>query len=212
MSISIVDHELPYDSHNIYDVTFYEHQIQTLVTHSPSMVDSWISEIERIHRRSIVGFDVEWRPNFQRNQDNPVATLQLCVGGRCLVFQLIHAPNIPRSLVNFLLNQNYTFVGVGIDKDVEKLEEDYNLRVGNRVDLRGLAADALETVGLRNAGLKSLSKEVLGLEISKPKGITMSRWDYQWLSAKQIQYACLDAFVSFEIGRTLNAANPSPSN
>ncbi|KAK1550482.1 hypothetical protein Q3G72_019801 [Acer saccharum] len=107
--------------------------------------------------------------------------------------------------------RNYTFVGVGIDKDIEKLEEDYNLRVGNRVDLRGLAADALETVGLRNAGLKSLSKEVLGLEISKPKVITMGRRDYQWLSAAQIQYACLDGFVSFEIGRTLNAANPSSS-
>ncbi|KAI9159774.1 hypothetical protein LWI28_001807 [Acer negundo] len=210
MSISIVDHELPYDSHNIYDVNFYDDQILTLVTHTPSIVDSWISEIERIHRRRlhhlVVGFDVEWRPNFHRNQDNPVATLQLCVGRRCLIFQLIHAPNIPRSLVNFLLNQNYTFVGVGIDKDVEKLEEDYNMRVGNTVDLRGLAAYCLEMVGLRNAGLKGLAREVLGLEISKPKSITMSRWDYQWLSAAQIQYACVDAFVSFEIGRMLNAA------
>ncbi|KAH7556843.1 hypothetical protein ACOSP7_026115 [Xanthoceras sorbifolium] len=211
MSISIFDHDLPYDSHNIYDVTFYDDQILTVVTHTPSVVDTWISDIERIHRRRlhrlVVGFDVEWRPNFNRNQDNPVALLQLCVGRRCLIFQLIHAPGIPRSLVNFLSHQSYTFVGVGIDKDVEKLEEDYNLSVENTVDLRGLAAEALEMVSLRNAGLKSLAREVLGLEISKPRAITMSRWDHRWLNAAQIQYACLDAFVSFEIGRTLNAAS-----
>ncbi|KAH7557553.1 hypothetical protein ACOSP7_027357 [Xanthoceras sorbifolium] len=211
MSISIFDHELPDDSHNIYDVTFYDDQIRTLLTHSPSMVDSWILDIERINSRDlhslVVGFDVEWRPNFQRNQDNPVATLQLCVGRRCLIFQLIHAPNIPRSLVDFLSNQSYKFVGVGIDKDVEKLEDDYNLRVVNRVDLRGQAADALQNASLRNAGLKALAKEVLGLEISKPKAITMSRWDHRWLTAPQVKYACLDAFVSFKIGRTLNAAS-----
>ncbi|KAI3757638.1 hypothetical protein L6452_05181 [Arctium lappa] len=207
MAISIVDHELPDYTHNLYDVTFYEKSISTIVTNTPSYVDSWIAEIERIHSRRlhclIVGLDVEWRPNQSRYSDNPVATLQLCVGARCLVFQILHSPTIPQSLINFLRNPSYTFAGVGIESDLEKLTEDYNLVVANMADVRLLAADKYGVRELRNSGLKILAMRVLGKEINKPKGITMSRWDNQWLTPAQVQYACIDAFLSFEIARIL---------
>ncbi|XP_057489516.1 3'-5' exonuclease-like [Actinidia eriantha] len=209
MSLSIEDYELPYDTHNLYDVNFFSDKIHTLVTHTPSYVDGWISEIEAIHRRRlrslIVGLDVEWRPN-NRHHDNPVATLQLCVGRRCLIFQLIYAPFIPQSLAQFLTNPLYTFVGVGVDSDVEKLTDDYGLSVATTVDLRSLAAAEYGVRELRNAGLKILAMQVLGKEVVKPRWITMSRWDNEYLSASQVQYACVDAFLSFEIGRCLNAA------
>ncbi|KAK9290236.1 hypothetical protein L1049_008403 [Liquidambar formosana] len=173
------------------------------------MVDSWISEIETIHRRRlhrlIVGLDVEWRPSFSRIR-NPVATLQLCVGRRCLIFQLLYAPFIPQSLEDFLTDSDYTFVGVGIDADVNKLLNDHDLEVSNTVDLRGLAAKAFDRGDFGNAGLKYLTREVLGKEIGKPRNVTLSKWDEAWLSRDQVAYACLDAFLSFEIGRTLNAS------
>jgi len=210
MDVDIVDYELPDDDHNLYDVTFFDTQIHTLVTHSPSFVDTWISDIENFHSRRlhrlIVGLDVEWRPN-NRYIDNPGATLQLCVGKRCLIFQLLYAPAIPQTLIDFLGNPNYTFVGVGIAEDVEKLIGDHDLVVPNAVDLRFLAADAYGLPELRNAGLKGLSRRLLGKEVEKPRRITMSRWDNEWLTADQVQYACLDAFLSFEIGRSLNAAD-----
>ncbi|KAG2687445.1 hypothetical protein I3760_09G051400 [Carya illinoinensis] len=211
MAISIFDHELPFDTHNLYDVSFDSDRIQTLVTSSPSVVDSWIFDIYRIHRRRlnrlIVGLDLEWRPSFNRHVQNPVATLQLCVGRRCLIFQLIHATYIPESLVDFLGQTNFTFVGVGIKSDVEKLLDDYELEVACVVDLRLLAVEELGKMQLRNAGLKQLAWEVLGKQIEKPRNIKMSRWDNEWLTRAQIQYACLDAFLSFEIGRLLNAAS-----
>ncbi|XP_052180856.1 3'-5' exonuclease-like isoform X2 [Diospyros lotus] len=210
MSLSIVDHQLPDDTHNVYDVTFFGDQILTTVTHSPPFVDSWISEIVRIHRRRlhslIVGLDIEWRPN-NRFYDNPAATLQLCVGHRCLIFQLIHAPYMPQSLIDFLGNPVYTFVGVGIDGDVEKLTEEYGLSVATTLDLRRLAAEECGMRELRNAGLKTFAMQVLGKEIEKPRRITLSRWDSEWLSAGQVQYACIDAFLSFEIGRVLKQQN-----
>jgi len=209
-TISIFDHELPDDTHNRYDVSFYSDQIHTLVTQTPSMVDAWLSEIYQIQRslrRLIVGLDVEWRPNFRENFENPVATLQLCVDSRCLIFQIMHAPFIPTSLVDFLGEASFTFVGVGIESDAEKLLEDYGLRVANAVDLSRLAAEELGVRELRNAGLKTLVMEVLGKEVQKPKRITMSRWDNQWLTHAQVQYACLDSFLSSEIGKCLNAAN-----
>ncbi|GFY84644.1 hypothetical protein Acr_03g0014180 [Actinidia rufa] len=209
MSLSIEDYELPYDTHNLYDVNFFSDKIHTLVTHTPSYVDDWISEIEDIHRNRlhslIVGLDIEWRPN-NRYHDNPVATLQLCVDRRCLIFQLIYAPFVPQSLDRFLANPLYSFVGVGVDNDVEKLANDYDLSVATTVDLRSLAAAEYGVREMRNMGLKDLAMQVLGKEVVKPRWITMSRWDSEYLSASQVQYACIDAFLSFEIGRCLNAA------
>ncbi|KAI7997850.1 hypothetical protein LOK49_LG10G02553 [Camellia lanceoleosa] len=67
------------------------------------------------------------------------------------------------------------------------------------VDLRSLATDCW-MIQLQNAGLKNLAREVLEKDIKKPKRITMSRWDNEWLYPEQVQYACIDAFHSFEIG------------
>ena len=210
--ISVVDYNLPYDTHNLYDVTFHSHTIHTLLTSSPSQVNDWISNILRQNRHNrrnrprnnlVVGLDIEWRPNTNPNSQNPVATLQLCVGLSCLVFQILHSPYIPQSLVDFLSSADHTFVGVGIRGDVEKLLEDYSLRVENCEDLRRLAEDVLGERDMRGAGLRTLARRVLGTELEKPERITRSRWDNEWLTAEQVQYACVDAFVSFEVGRRL---------
>ncbi|KAL6540708.1 hypothetical protein OROMI_024591 [Orobanche minor] len=213
MGIHIIDHELPYETHNTYEVVFFGDSILTTVTHDPDIATQWISDVESIHRHSlIVGLDIEWRPSFNRYINNPAATLQLCVGGRCLIFQLIHCPSIPKSLTDFLANPNCTFVGIGIDSDLEKLQEDYEFGYNtNTVDLRGLAADKYGQSDLKRSGLKSLAKVVLDKDVEKPKRITMSRWDYQWLTPAQVQYACVDAFVSFEIARILNSSSSSAS-
>ncbi|KAG5551937.1 hypothetical protein RHGRI_010142 [Rhododendron griersonianum] len=206
MTISIHSFHLPYHSYKLYDVTFFDDTIKTLVTHTPCIVGTWISDIEHLNRRRlrdlVVGLDVEWRPN---SNTNPAATLQLCVGLNCLIFHLIFAPRMPKSLVNFLADEDYTFVGIGIEKDVHKLREDYGLKVRNWVDLRWLAARELRDRQLRNVGLVKLAREVLGKEFVKPRHVTLSDWDDVWLSREQIQYACVDAFVSFEIGRCLDA-------
>lgn len=70
-----------------------------------------------------------------------------------------------------------------------------------------MAARVYEMPGLRNAGLKELTRVVLGKEIKKPKSVTMSRWDNQWLTSAQVMYACVDAYVSFEIARVLNVVH-----
>lgn len=197
-------------------VRFEDTFIETLVTHNPHKVDSWIAATMESSSsvpygpdgRLLVGLDVEWRPNRRKQDDHPVATIQLCVAHRCLIFQPLYARHIPRSLANFLCNPEHTFVGVGIDKDAEKLLADYSLEVSNAVDLRALAADRLGDPALSSAGLKSLAMAVLGESVEKPQRVTLSRWDKKRLTADQVQYACLDAFLSFEIGRVLNASSP----
>ncbi|PIN24420.1 DNA helicase [Handroanthus impetiginosus] len=212
MAIDITNHELPCDTHNTYDVYFFNDNIYTTVTNDPATVTDWISVVKSVHRRRlhslIVGLDVEWRPSFSRHYQNPVATLQLCVGRRCLIFQLIHSNYVPDSLADFISENSYTFVGVGIKSDLEKLEKDYGIGGdAHAVDLGKLAAAEYDQKELKNVGLKGLASFVLGKEMAKPKGVTVSRWDERWLTNEQVKYACVDAFVSFEIGRILNASD-----
>ncbi|KAF7140758.1 hypothetical protein RHSIM_Rhsim06G0095500 [Rhododendron simsii] len=140
----------------------------TLVAHTPSLVDPWISETLSLHTPypfRAPSLLVGWRPSFASHQDNPAATLQLCVDQRCLIYSL----SIPSSLIYFLANPAHTFVGVGIHKDVEKLTGDYGLTVANAVDLRVPAAQAYGAWELRNAGLAVLARQVLGADGVKPR-------------------------------------------
>ncbi|KAL6525592.1 hypothetical protein OROHE_015899 [Orobanche hederae] len=211
MAIEITNHDLPYDTHNTYDVFFFGDTVLTTVTTDSDTVSSWISDIRFIHRfrlhNLIVGLDVEWRPSYSSYQ-NPVATLQICVGRRCLIYQIIHNDGcIPESLADFLSDDDFTFVGVGVDSDLEKLYSGYGIGGDARtVDLRQLAAARYGQNYLKNVGIQELASLVLEKEVDKPRYVTMSRWDDRWLSDDQVKYACVDAFVSFEIGRILNAS------
>lgn len=180
------------------------HSVSTVVTNSPSAVDDWISATERLNVVRVVGLDVEWRPSFTADQ-NRVAVLQLAVGRRCLVFQLLRAHHFPPSLRRFLSAEGYTFAGVGIQADVDKLYAHHGLVVQNAVDLAPLAAEVCGDPRLRSAGLKALAERVLGVEMEKPKRVTLSAWDHETLSDQQVRYAVADAFLSFEIGRVLRA-------
>ena len=87
--------------------------------------------------------------------------------------------------------------------DAERLSDDHELVVANAVDLRGLAAEGMGRPDLRQAGLRAVVAAVMGVDLVKPQRVTMSRWDASCLSYEQIRYACIDAFVSFEVGRKL---------
>ncbi|CAL4962259.1 unnamed protein product [Urochloa decumbens] len=177
----------------------------TTVTSSGEAVEGWLDEIYSVHRRRlhklIVGLDVEWRPLFGPGY-NPTALLQLCVGRRCLIFQLIHADYIPDALDEFLGDPRYRFVGVGVQDDAVRLSRDYDLEVENTVDLGELVADNIDP-DLRKAGLKAIASAVMGATVDKPQRVRTGRWDAYELSDEQIKYACIDAFVSFEVGRKL---------
>lgn len=217
-TITIAD-ATPNPNQNLFNVNFNEtHLIQTTVTSDPSVVTTWLSSLSSSTSTTtplIVGLDIEWRPNFGRAYDNPVATLQLCTTTTttpythtCLIFQLLHCPPpLPQPLSDFLSNDNTIFVGVGIRSDVEQLLVDYNLNVKNTVDLANLAVEKIS--GARKGmGLKELAKVVMEVDVQKPKRVTLSRWDSEWLSFLQIQYACVDAFLSFQIGNKLLALPP----
>ncbi|CAL4974916.1 unnamed protein product [Urochloa decumbens] len=264
----------------LYTVMFEGDAISTTVTSSGDAVKRWLDEVLYVHRRRlhklVVGLDVEWRPALGPWY-NPTALLQLCVGRRCLVFQLLHADYVPDALAEFLDdprcwiswldpppsgadgglsaqiegggstqwifaegesgatalvslaspstakrpsstvcltclrqhrrrvgdNTRFRFVGVGVQDDAVRLNNDLHLAVSNTVDLAELAADEMGRPDLRSAGLKALASVVMGATVDKPERVRKGRWDAYELSDQQIKYACIDAFVSFEVGRKL---------
>ncbi|XP_042483098.1 uncharacterized protein LOC122063456 [Macadamia integrifolia] len=182
-----------------FTVTIFGIRVFTTVTRKASVVRKWIYKIRYDHRfrrdRLVIGLGVQWCPPIS----NPVATLQLCVGRQCLIFQIIHANSVPRALMKFLSDDSNTFVGVMNHNDSRLLIRNYNLSVNRVLELGSLA-------NLRGASMEILAGRILGLYgIKKDQWIGMSKWDSWWLTDYQIQYACVDAYLSFEIGRKLNA-------
>ncbi|XP_057425706.1 3'-5' exonuclease-like [Lotus japonicus] len=95
------------------------------------------------------------------------------------------------------------FLDPSLSGDVDKLRDHYSLHVASFVDLRDLAADVMGDREMRSASLKTLAMRVMGKELVKPRRITLGAWDRRWLDVEQVQYAAVDAYVSFEIGRRL---------
>jgi len=154
----------------------------------------------------VIGFDVEWRPVRRKGEKPTVAVVQLATSAACLVFQILWLDVGDKVLRNSLLaavlrDTSRLKVGVGVRDDSIKLAESWGIEVLGRTELVDYANElkALEGTAFagRSPGLRSLAEIFLdGLELSKPKKITMSDWSQQCLSDRQSMYAALDAFVS----------------
>ncbi|KAL6845342.1 hypothetical protein ACP4OV_024837 [Aristida adscensionis] len=196
---------------DVFTVKFDGNDINTTVTSSGEAVKDWIDGVRFVHRhrlhKLIVGLDVEWRPTFS-SERSPTALLQLCVGRRCLIFQLLHADHYPAALWDFLGESDFRFAGVGVDDDARRLSAEFEgLEVANTVDLRELAADGMGRPDLRHAGLKAIASAVMDVDIEKPQWVRTGPWDAYSLSNQQIRYDCIDAFVAFEICRKLSTGD-----
>ncbi|MCL7028316.1 hypothetical protein MKW94_008407, partial [Papaver nudicaule] len=207
-------------THHTYQVSFHNIKIKTTVTNAASKLDKWIGNVyKKFHDKLdnlIVGLAIEWRRTRTPDSRNKVAVLQLCASRQCLIFQFLCCDGIPKSLYDFLGNDKITFAGVGIARDAYMLLVDYNLKVARTAQLGSLAAYKLtNTIAdyresqFHRAGLKRLAREVLYKKLPKKKYLELSNWERDFLKDEQVEYLCLDAFVSFQLGMDLiNRVSP----
>ncbi|KAJ1403269.1 Ribonuclease H-like superfamily [Sesbania bispinosa] len=121
---------------------------------------------------------------------------------------------IPESLRNLLTHEDFKFVGVAIKKDIEILKRDHGLECNNGIDISTLVVTQWPG-RFPSPGLKSLAKELVGLNMKKPKDVRVSEWKVKELSKEQVKYACIDAYASYKIGRKLlidEGLTPPPSD
>ncbi|KAF9622084.1 hypothetical protein IFM89_029368 [Coptis chinensis] len=74
---------------------------------------------------------------------------------------------IPNALKDFLMDSRNTFVGVDVENDAKLLQNDYGLELANLADLRYLAVDKFNSDIYKTYGLKSLTKDVLDVDLEK---------------------------------------------
>ncbi|KAI3862366.1 hypothetical protein MKX03_014384 [Papaver bracteatum] len=201
------------DIYHTYKVFYHKDTIFTTVTHTESVVDQWLADLYKDYestKNHVVGLDVEWRRFRSDGTRNKVAVLQLCWDKCCLIFQFKWCPQVPKSLKDFLGNDKFIFVGSGIDAEAYKLMVDHGLMVARTEELGSLAAYKLpDSNWLHRAGLWNLVKEVLQQDLPKSRFHQTSDWEHEFLSDGQVEYACLDAVVSFKLGFYLmSRANP----
>ncbi|PKI68314.1 hypothetical protein CRG98_011289 [Punica granatum] len=130
----------------------------------------------------------------------------LCIDCKCLIVQLFYVDYIPDSLKNFLMDPNFTFVGIEVGDDIAKLRDEYGLNCRKHADVREAAKNKWPG-RFRRPGLKDLAVEVAGLHMKKPRHVVMSNWEARNLNDSQVEYACVDAYASYKIGHKLLIEN-----
>ncbi|CAO2207982.1 unnamed protein product [Urochloa humidicola] len=187
-----------------HTVRFGSAAIDTTVTRDAAAADEWVRAVRAANPGGaplIVGLDCEWKPNYRSWTTSKVAILQLCAGTRCLILQLLYVDRIPAAVRSFLADPGVRFVGVGVGEDAAKLAADYGLACAAAVDVEARCNNLLgRCAGGSRLGLKGFAREVLGLVMEKPRNVTMSNWEKYDLDEAQIQYACIDAYVSYKLG------------
>lgn len=185
-------HTLPYPAEGV----------EVQYTKDPVEAEAWLKNNVIDCSAQAVGLDIEWKPQLKRKKDggveNKTAVLQLSVEGSCLVLHLCHMESKPVLLRNVLSNKLILKVGSGILQDVTKLNRDTGLSCKGLMDTQKMA----KSIGIpvsQKLGLKALAKHFLGIDLEKPKSVSMSNWERCPLRLKQIHYAALDAWIGLKI-------------
>jgi ribonuclease D len=142
------------------------------------------------------GFDTETRPSFRKGKTNRVALLQLAARDHAFIFRL-NRTGLPDFVRDILENPLITKIGVAIHDDLKSLNQLRPFKADGFIDLQQYVA----RFHIEDKGLKKLTANILGFRISKR--YQTSNWEEDMLSAPQLEYAATDAWVCYEIYRTL---------
>jgi len=170
----------------------------------------------------LLGFDVEWRPNYVKGAvPNKVALVQLAEpGGEVVLTRLARAKTLHPAIVDLLTHARVVLVGVGVREDVKKLTRDFAgcfaaararraaapaLRFADLGDVARAAEfrKNRESPGPEGFGLKKLAA-FHGVPMShKTKALTMTNWEKPVLFPAEIAYAARDAESGLTIARAM---------
>jgi ribonuclease D len=193
-----------------YHIVAEEMEMKTTVTPLAARVESWIDAVKKKFLDDapikIVGLDCEFTDPRQPNQR--AAVLQLSVADETLVFQIVHADEVPQSLKDFLADESIKFCGAAIGNDVDKLST-YGITIPSAIDLQMILVNPTKKP---IPSLYDLANHYLGTNLEKKKKYHKTRstdeekalifgWGDYSLSPAQVKYAALDARLGFELGR-----------
>lgn len=164
----------------------------------------------------VVGFDIEWRPNFVKGEvPNRTALLQLA--GRAddasVLTRLAGQRRLHDGIVALLAHPNVVLVGVGIKSDILKLVKDFSLGGGKRrrvrfADLGDVAKQLGHEGGL---GMKKLAEHHGIVCAHKTRSLQMCNWEKPSLTPGEVAYGARDATIGVAIAEALRNRFGTPS-
>lgn len=148
--------------------------------------------IPDMYNTSILGFDTETKPAFKKGVSNEVSLLQLSTSEKAFLVRL-NKIGLPDQIMNILSDPAVIKAGVAIHDDITGLQRLGKFNPDGFIDLQ----DYVKDFGIIDNGLKKLSANVLGFQISKRQ--QTSNWEQDELTTAQIEYAATDAWVCHQI-------------
>ncbi|KAG1757304.1 ribonuclease H-like domain-containing protein [Suillus lakei] len=149
-----------------------------------------------------LGFDLEWRPNYRKGaSENPVALVQLAGFDTILLLQVSAMSEFPLKLREVLWDPLRVKTGVSIQRDCQKLYQDWGVSTRNCVEL-ALLARSVDNARWKGKytnplGLSRLLETYVGFSLAKGK-VQRSNWELRLSSAQQ-DYAANDAHAGYAI-------------
>jgi len=183
-------------------MVFHRHAGPSQLVDTTSNVPSIMKEIRKhlVQNSNLLALDMEWVPDRSKHQNNPVALLQLAIGETVWLFRTCDI-NLPKDLREILVDRSVTKFVVSFDSaDRKKMQTSWGFQ-----DVQGLvdiSVVAKKRCGIEGCGLKKLAQRY-GLCIEKDREVSISNWAAKELSARQLQYACDDAFFTLWVARGL---------
>ena len=144
--------------------------------------------------RTLIGFDTETRPSFQKGVSYKVALIQLSVGNTAYLFRLKKMGGIGEDLKALLEDPNCIKVGLATNDDFNNIRKwDKTLQQRGIIEIQGL----VKNYGIEDMSLAKIYGILFRLKISKRQRLT--NWEADELTDKQLQYAALDAVACVDI-------------
>ncbi|XXG79072.1 hypothetical protein AAC387_Pa09g0222 [Persea americana] len=211
--ITIQVHPTPPDGNfQAFTVRFFNHRrIRTTLTSNVDEVGRWVSMIwnrySLLRNPLVVGFGVFRTQTFPPAPQGRAATIQICIDGFCLIWQLREVVpfGVPEIVQEFFLHPDVRLVGVDNGMHAPLLWEHHRIRA-NPLDLRYLAVERLGDFRLATESTMPVASAVFQFQVPEtPFDVFFSNWEAPVLAPRQVLHAAVYAFVSYRIGMVLHA-------
>lgn len=168
------------------------HTGNVVVANTVEEADRAVQAIRDAH--TLVGFDTETRPAFQKGAVYKVALVQLSAASTAYLFRLNLIGGMPASLKALLEDTNVIKVGLSTHDDFQNLRKwEPTLAPASIIELQHL----VKGYGIEEQSLAKIYALLFKKKISKRQRLT--NWEAPSLTDKQIQYAAFDAVACVEI-------------
>jgi len=155
------------------------------------------SATNEIRKFDLLGFDSESKPQFLKKGPKPKpALIQLATPDTVFLFRICKI-GLVQELKDILQSNDILKLGVGVKEDCKGLRRiDPSIKLAGFIDIAVVASMR----GFEEKGLKGLTKEVLGMDLWKPRSPAVSNWEKEELTDGQKRYSANDGMISRVLG------------